>query len=79
MNEINDKLNIIHLTFLEKLDYLRGVIDGVLQGVQSEKEKIKDKPILLEVLEQQEQAWRDYRKIIVSKIKSEKMKGQEGN
>ena len=72
------KLNDINHTFLKNLYFLWGVIDGVLQGVQKEKEKIDD-PFILKIIEEQEQMWEELGKEIISKIESEKIKGQEGN
>ena len=72
------KLNNINHTFLKNLYFLWGVIDGVLQGVQKEKEKIDDL-FILKIIKKQEKEWKELGKEIISKIESEKMKGQEGN
>ena len=75
---MNEKLNDINHIFLKNLYFLWGVIDGVLQGVQKEKEKIDD-PFILKIIEEQEKEWKRLGKEIISKIESEKIKRQEGN
>jgi len=48
--------------------YILGEIDGVLKGVEMEKAKIKD-PFLLNLIEKQEQEWKEVREEVLLKIK----------
>jgi len=55
---------------VSRIEYLRfylGFVDGVLKGIQEEKKRIKDK-MLLEIIEEQEKEWIDYRGKIMDKI-----------